>query len=298
MFLPLFGKVPGIEGWSEFASGYSWPTLFAFLLVFPDGRFVPRWTRWALLGWVGVYLLAAFVSPRNLLLIGLTVALVAVSLGSQPYRYFRHADAIQRQQTKWVVGAFLLVLAFLPLALLNVFIAPAAEGSGVALLRSTGVRSALLLAGASIPLSMGIAILRYRLWDIDLIIRKTLVYGVLSALLALVYFGSVVLLQAVFETLIGSQSPFIIVVSTLLIAALFAPLRRRLQALIDRRFFRRKYDAAQTLAAFATTARDEVELEALAAELLRAVQETMQPERVSLWLKPDRPSITPMKEGR
>ena len=137
-----------------------------------------------------------------------------------------------------------------------------------------------------LPVCIAIAITRYRLFDIDVIIRKTLVYAVLSALLGLVYFGSVVLLQRLFGALTGvEQSPLAVVVSTLAIFILFAPLRRRIQDIIDRRFFRKKYDSQRVLAQFALTARDETDLDALTGELARVVQETLQPERVSVWLK-------------
>ena len=133
--------------------------------------------------------------------------------------------------------------------------------------------------------SIGLAVFKYRLYDIDIIIRRTLVYAILTGLLALVYFGSVTLLTSTFSRVSGQQSALAIVVSTLLIAALFTPLRKRIQDWIDRRFYRRKYDAQRVLAQFAIVARDETDLDTLTAELVRVVQETMQPEQVSVWLR-------------
>jgi len=140
-----------------------------------------------------------------------------------------------------------------------------------------------------VPVSLSIAVLRFRLYDIDLVINRTLVYGSLTVLLGLVYFGSVASLQYAFRALTGHQDfpQLTIVVSTLVIAALFDPLRRRIQAFIDRRFYRRRYDARKTLEAFSARLRDETDLGSLNAELVTVVRETMQPEHISLWLRPD-----------
>jgi hypothetical protein len=141
-----------------------------------------------------------------------------------------------------------------------------------------------------IPISIGIAILRYRLYEIDTLINRTLVYGVLTVMLVALYFGGIVVLQRVFVLLTGQQSTLAVVASTLLIAALFTPLRRRIQGFIDRRFYRRKYDARKTLEAFSATLRDETDLGALSENLVGIVRETMQPAHVSLWLRPDKAS--------
>jgi hypothetical protein len=139
----------------------------------------------------------------------------------------------------------------------------------------------------SIPISMGIAVMRYRLYDIDLLINRTLVYGALTATLIALYFGGIVVLQGVFVALTGEKSTLAVVASTLLIAALFNPLRRRIQSFIDRRFYRKKYDARKTLKAFSATLRDEMDLDAMSDDLVGVVKETMAPAHVSLWLRTD-----------
>jgi hypothetical protein len=190
---------------------------------------------------------------------------------------FRRARGDVRQQIKWFASAAALTLVWLLLF-------------GQASLRGLpGIIVALsgLLVIASIPVATGIAILRYRLYDIDLIINRTLVYGSLTVTLVALYFGGIVVLQRAFVLLTGQQSTLAVVASTLLIAALFTPLRRRIQGFIDRRFYRRKYDARKTLEAFSSKLRDETDLDALSEDLTSVVTETMQPAHVSLWLRPD-----------
>ncbi len=265
-----------------------------FLYVFPSGHFVPRWTRWVLIPAIVYWGLNEFFSFSSLspfsrfqllndLIIYLVIGGIVVV---QIYRYRRVSSPAQRQQTKWVVygvsmgGGGYLVLFTIPLFFPSLF----QTGSLVRLITFTADSVLLLL----IPFSLGLAILRSRLWDIDILINRTLVYGSLTALLALLYFGLVIGLESLVRLFTGqvSQSPIIIVASTLAIAALFQPLRKRIQSIIDRRFYRRKYDAAKTVAAFSATLRNEVDLNTLREQLLAVVQETMEPAHISLWLRP------------
>jgi hypothetical protein len=189
------------------------------------------------------------------------------------------SNLVQRQQTKWVVYGFTANIVIVFGAFLPALIFPR---SIFALAFPLFYICTLFLY----PLTIGIAILRYRLWDIDLVINRTLVYGTLMVMLALVYVGLVIGLQSLVHLVTGtiSEQPLVIVASTLAIYALFQPLRRRIQTVIDRRFYRRKYDAARTLAVFSATLRNEVDLNQLRENLLNVVQETMQPTHVSLWL--------------
>lgn len=265
--------------------------LHLFFFIFPNGRFVPKWTRWLWLITVFIFFLinlAASLPGREALYESvqpLWVIMLLVSIGTQIYRYRSVSGQSERQQTKWVISAFLLTFLVLGTLLLPWLLLPSNRNLGF-----EGALAEIIplvigtFAFSVIPLGIGFSILRYRLWDIDIIIRRTVQYAVVTAVLLLVYFGSVTLLQSVLTGLTGSQSPLVIVLSTLLIAALFNPLRRRVQAFIDRRFFRRKYDAQQVLAQFAKTVRDEVELELLTAEINTVLQNTVQPSNISFWV--------------
>jgi len=189
---------------------------------------------------------------------------------------FRRARGDERQQIKWFASAAALSLVWI------VVFGQSTRGLPGAIVALSG-----LLVLPSIPIATGIAILRYRLYDIDRIINRTLVYGSLTVTLVALYFGGIVVLQRIFVTLTGQQSTLAVVASTLLIAALFTPLRRRIQGFIDRRFYRRKYDARRTLETFSIKLRDETDLEALNNDLVGVVRETMQPAHVSVWLRPE-----------
>jgi hypothetical protein len=191
---------------------------------------------------------------------------------------FRRARGDERQQIKWFASAAALTLVWY-----LVF------GQSTRGLPEAIVALASLLVLQTIPVATGIAILRYRLYDIDLLINRTLVYGSLTLMLGLIYFGGVATTQAMFGVLTGQeeQPQLAVVVSTLVIAALFMPLRRRIQSFIDRRFYRRKYDARKTLEAFSAQLRDETDLDTIGDELMGVVRETMEPTHVSLWLRPD-----------
>jgi hypothetical protein len=278
-----------------------------FCLLFPDGRPPSHRWRWvsrlAVIGGVllvfGLSLAPGALDERNYpgarnpvgvedagrLLEGTTtvgtalaIAALILAVVSMIVR-FRRSIGVERQQLKWVVYAG----------------AVAAGGFALTLFLSgplaNAVFAAAFLAFIGVPVAAGFAIMRYRLYEIDTLINRTLVYGALTALLALVYFGGVTATQAAFRALTGQeqQPQLAIVVSTLVIAALFNPLRRRIQGFIDRRFYRSKYDARKTLETFSSKLRDETDLEALSDALVSVIRETMQPAHVSLWLRPELP---------
>ena len=286
--------------------------LFVLLvLVFPDGwqHSRGRWwfSRLVLIVIAGGTLLAAF-SPGPIDALG---GAVENPLGMEPLRgigtnsavgpvesvlyalgilaagslfvRMRRARGVERQQIKWFAYATVVLVGGAVMAF------SVSEATGVSWLGEIGF--ALTMVGlAGLPVAIGIAVLRYRLYNIDRIINRTLVYGSLTAILAGVYFGGVTATQALLRTLTGQQElpQVAVVASTLVIAALFTPLRRRIQSFIDRRFYRRKYDAAKTLEGFSTKLRDETDLEALRGDLVEVVRETMQPAHVSVWLRCER----------
>ena len=265
------------------------------LFLSPDGRFIPRWTLLtAAVCTGGILALGAYIVVENqgvwslpsLLLAGLPwIGGIALGVYAQIYRYARVSGPAQRQQTKWVVvGMVAMTLGFG----VNAIFLSAPLQPGLPRLLFYLARAPLLnLCMLLLPVCLAFSIFRYRLWDIDVLIRRTLIYGVLTAMLSVIYFGGVVLLQSLFRALTGQQQPeFVTVASTLAIFVLFLPLRRRVQDFIDRRFYRKKYDAAKVIAEFGATCRDETDLDKLTTRLVEVVQETMQPEHVSLWLKP------------
>ena len=277
--------------------------LFVFLaLLFPDGR--PPSPRWRPLVWAsGVVVVAGTVSvalwpetARGFDLLnhplGTEVATdvinpvetIVYALGltaaASLFVRLRGSKGVERQQVKWFTYAVAVLATSATLAYV------VSESMGVVWLDR--VSSVLVIASVvGLPVAVGIAILRYHLYNIDLIINRTLVYGPLTAVLAGLYLGSIVVLQLLFRAVTGEESQLVVVVSTLAIAALFNPLRRRIQGLIDRSFYRRKYDAEKTLEAFSTKLRDETDLDALSDDLVGVVRGTMQPVHVSLWLRPD-----------
>jgi hypothetical protein len=299
------------------AANWYWFVMLALALIylpmlFPDGRLISRrWLPVAMIGGagaLGVAILGALSdtlvggdnttyrinnpigieglgSPQNLQIFVMLEVLFAVGVGGAAASVvvrLRRSRGVERRQLEWF--AYTTVL-FIGSSMLTGVIS---DVTGVGWLgRISFVLSVMGLV--CLPVAVGIAILKYRLYEIDIIINRTLVYGSLTLMLVLVYFGGVTTTQAIFRTLTGQQQQpqLAVVVSTLAIAALFNPLRRRIQSFIDRRFFRSKYDARKTLEAFSVKLRDETDLEALDAEFVSVVKETMQPQHVSLWLRPD-----------
>jgi hypothetical protein len=255
------------------------------IVLFPNGRFVPRWL------WIPSLLLVLTQTPLGdmlpgpkelgaLLILGLLVCLGA----GQIYRYRRVSTKVERQQTKWVVYGLIVLIGVNQLFWQPYILIPALhQPDSLYLLLSY---PADIFTMGLLVITFGIALLRYRLWDIDTLINKTLVYGLLTGILGGLYTGLILALSALAGAISGqvAEKPVVLVLSTLIIATLFRPLRTRIQALIDRRFYRQKYDAEKALAAFRTTSRNAVDLEHIQKHLLAIIQETMQPTSLSLWV--------------
>jgi hypothetical protein len=270
-------------------------SIYLFWVFFPNGRLTPRWMGLIILLVVVTAFLNNFPSsvlpfsanwPAWLDLL-LTLLPAGVTVLSQIYRYRHFSTQLQRQQTKWVVlGVTLAVGVLIVTSVMSSFLLSSVQQNP---LGEATINYIFYVTFLLIPLSIGFSILRYRLYDIDVLINRTLVYGMLTVSLTLIYAGLVISLQEFVRLFTGqvSQSQITIVVSTLAIAALFHPLRRGLQIFIDRRFYRQKYDAVRTLARFSATLRNEVDLQQLSQDLVAVVEETMQPTQVSIWLRKD-----------
>jgi hypothetical protein len=287
--VPTLAAGHSLWHWAAQGAGAVFFVLFALVAaLFPDGRFVPRWTKWLVLAFSLLILVGAAVTPNPLALpLWLSVVLALLLTGfygsfalAQYYRYRVVATPVQRQQTKWIVFGAILALVVSVGGVIPSLIFP----QSLALVAYRPVQNLVLLL---FPVTLAIALLRYRLWDIDTLMNLALVYGTLTTLLAALYAGLILGLEHLASVLTGkaTQPAVVLMTSTLAIATLFQPLRTRLQSLIDRRFYRRKYDAAQTLAAFSASLRNEMDLEQVRAQLLTVVEETMQPQQISLWLR-------------
>ncbi|MGZ3664761.1 MAG: hypothetical protein ACXVDA_09785 [Ktedonobacterales bacterium] len=281
-----------------------WFLLLPFAYLFPTGRFAPRWTwllvpLWAL--WVlSFFLLADVLEERSNLFVPLSFVVWVIWLGSgvlaQLYRYRYVSTPVQRQQTKWVVFGFVLAVIGSGVATVpHIILLSQRQSESLDIFYRLIAVSVMSLAGLLIPLTIGIAILRYQLFDIDKLINRTLVYGSLTALHVLIYLTSVFVLESVLRAITGQTSSVAVVAATLITVALFRPLRRRIQRAIDRRFYRRKYNAARVLDDFSASLRQEVDLVQLRAHLVTVVATTMEPAHISLWLNHPTPSKTTME---
>jgi hypothetical protein len=303
------GALPGVQyatwlwTWASFPAAFLTATML--FLLFPDGKLPAPLALWRPVAWTavissamnalatafGTHPLAVGGPLGNLIgLLGgfgfVLLLLSGVASLASPFLRFRWARALERQQIKWFAYATALTAACFFLLLL---LPDETSERGSLVWKVGSIAWTLLIIGfLLIPLSVGVAMLRYRLYDIDIIINRTLVYGSLTATLIGVYFGGIVVLQRLFVALTGERSTLAVVASTLVIAALFSPLRRSIQGFIDRRFYRRKYDARKTLEAFASKLRDETDLQNLNEELVGVVKETMQPAQAGLWLREPR----------
>lgn len=278
-----------------------WSLLLPFAYLFPTGRFAPRWTwllvpLWAL--WVlSFFLMADVLKTWSSLFVPVSFGVWVVGLGSgvlaQLYRYRYVSTSLQRQQTKWVVFGFVLAITGSGTATLpHIISLSLGRIDSLDIMYRLIAVAVMSLAALLIPLTIGIAILRYQLFDIDKLINRTLVYSSLTALHVLIYLASVFVLESILRALTGQTSSLAVVAATLITVALFRPLRRRIQRAIDRRFYRRKYNAARVLDDFNASLRQEVDLVQLRAHLVAVVAKTMEPAHVSLWLNQPTPPKT------
>ncbi len=271
-----------------------------FLLVFslfPTGQFVPHGMRWIIIVLLTLQVPFTFFPALATLHISAVSLGFLVGIGSlaivvvvQLYRYRRVSSPLERQQTKWVVFGFAVPITSMVIGVAPYLMFPVLAVPGSLYLPAYAAVQAILLL--LLPLSFGFAMLRSRLWEIDVLINRTLVYGTLTLILTGIYVGLVIGLSTLLRRIISHDSGVAIVLSTVAIYLLFQPLRRRIQRSIDRRFYRRKYDATKTLAAFSAALRQEVDLSHLSEQLVAVVQETMQPAFLSLWLCPSQPSTS------